>query len=195
MSLVLASSSPYRRRLLERLRLPFRWEAPALDERPLEAESGTQLARRLAVAKAAAVAALHPDAIVIGSDQVPCVEDRMLSKPGTPERATEQLEQCSGQRVVFYTGLAVLAPNVEPLVEVVPYTAHFRTLQRPEIARYLALDEPYDCAGSFKWESLGIALFERLEGDDPTALEGLPLIALCDMLRQRGLNPLSSEAS
>jgi MAF protein len=192
MPLVLASSSPYRRRLLERLRLPFECEAPALDETPRENETATALALRLAMEKADVVARRHPDAVVIGSDQVPCLGEQLLSKPGTPDKAFTQLLACSGRQVVFHTGLSVQAPGAEPLTSVIPYTVHFRQLAPAEIERYLTLDEPFDCAGSFKWESLGIALFERMEGDDPTALEGLPLIALCDLLRQVGYDPLST---
>ncbi len=190
MPLILASGSPYRRRLLERLRLSFQCVAPGVDESPRAGETGAALAQRLATEKARRVARQYPDAVVIGSDQVPCLGDDQLHKPGTAEQALLQLQRCSGQRVVFHTGLALLTPGAPPLEKVIPFTVHFRTLQRAEIKRYLDLDQPYDCAGSFKWESLGIALFERLEGQDPTALEGLPLIALCAMLRQRGLDPL-----
>ncbi|MDJ0878409.1 MAG: nucleoside triphosphate pyrophosphatase [Halieaceae bacterium] len=193
MHLILASSSPYRRRLLERLRLPFEVSAPGVDEAPAAGESGPALALRLAREKAQAVADVNPAAVVIGSDQVPCLGDELLRKPGSEENARKQLQRCSGRSVVFHTGLVVLAPDAEPLATVVPFTVHFRVLQTPAIERYLALDEPYDCAGSFKWESLGIALFERLEGDDPTALEGLPLIALCGMLRESGLDPLDAD--
>lgn len=190
MPLILASTSPYRRRLLERLQLPFEVSAPGVVETPAAGESGPGLALRLAGEKAGTVAEQNPHAVIIGSDQVACLGDELLHKPGSEERARDQLQRCSGRSVVFHTGLVVCAPGAEPLATVVPFTVHFRALQAPAIERYLALDEPYDCAGSFKWESLGIALFERLEGDDPTALEGLPLIALCQMLRASGLDPL-----
>ncbi len=192
MTLILASSSPYRRRLLQRLQLPFDSVAPDLAETPLPGEDGATLAARLAREKAAAVQALHPDAVVIGSDQVPCLDADLLDKPGNADRAHHQLSLCSGRQVVFHTGLCVMAPGQAPLCEVVPFSVHFRALDDSEIEQYLLRDEPYDCAGSFKWESLGIALFERLEGSDPTALEGLPLIALCSMLRKRGFNPLGA---
>ena len=192
MPLILASSSPYRRRLLERLQLPFEVAAPGVEESPRPGEPGDELALRLAQDKAAAVAGEYPDAIVIGSDQVPCLGSTLLHKPGDAGRARDQLRACSGEPVVFYTGLSVVAPGAAAQSAVVPFQVHFRTLSDEEIEHYLALDEPYDCAGSFKWESLGIALFERLEGDDPTALEGLPLITLCRMLRSLGLDPLGA---
>ncbi len=191
MTLILASSSPYRRRLLERLQLPFTTISPDVDESPLQNESGKALASRLAQEKAAAVFAQHPTAVVIGSDQVPCLGEALLHKPGSQAMARQQLALCSGRLVVFHTGLCVLAPGRAPLCCVVPFSVQFRHLTDSEIERYLLLDEPYDCAGSFKWESLGIALFERLEGNDPTALEGLPLIELCAMLRRRGFDPLA----
>ena len=191
MTLILASSSRYRRQLLQRLKLPFESVAPRVDETAETGESGAALAARLAGEKAAAVLAQYPDAVVIGSDQVACLDGELLQKPGTSDRARAQLAACSGRQVVFHTGLCVLARGKEALQAVVPCTVRFRTLTATEIDRYLALDEPYDCAGSFKWESLGIALFERLEGSDPTALEGLPLIALCAMLRARGFDPLA----
>lgn len=192
MTLILASSSPYRRSLLERLRLPFDVQAPDADETALLAETSAELARRLALAKATAVASSNPDAVVIGSDQVPSLDGVSLGKPGSPKAAFEQLSACSGHRVDFYTGLAVIAPGRDALVTCETTSVYFRELTAAEIRRYLELDEPFDCAGSFKWESLGIALFERLEGEDPTALEGLPLIALCRMLREVGLDPLEA---
>ncbi len=191
MTLILASGSPYRRRLMERLQLPFTTISPEVDETPLPDEPGKALAGRLGREKAAAVFAQYPDAVVIGSDQVPCLGGELLHKPGCRAKARQQLALCSGRRVVFHTGLCVLAPGQAPLSTVVPTTVHFRQLTEGEIDRYLVLDEPYDCAGSFKWESLGIALFERLEGNDPTALEGLPLIELCALLRLRGFDPLA----
>ena len=191
MDLILASRSPYRRALLERLRLPFSTRSPQTDESPLTGESGAALAQRLAGAKAREVAGPNPGAVVIGSDQVPSLDGEFLHKPGDPETAFRQLRQCSGRSVRFDTGLCVVAPGREPLTESIVTVVHFRDLADTEIRRYLELDQPFDCAGSFKWESLGIALFERLEGEDPTALEGLPLIALCRMLRQVGLDPLA----
>jgi septum formation protein len=193
MNIILASSSPYRRALLERLQLPFSTRSPEVDEAPRAGEAGQELCRRLSGAKAAAIAADHPGAIVIGSDQVPTLDRELLHKPGGAENAFRQLRACSGHRVVFDTGLCVIAPGQELLLDSVATVVQFRNLSDGEIRRYLQLDRPFDCAGSFKWESLGIALFERLEGEDPTALEGLPLIALCRMLRQTGLDPLAGE--
>lgn len=192
MQLILASSSPYRRTLLERLKLPFSVLVPDVDESPRPAETGAALAARLSQEKAAAVARNHPDAVVIGSDQVPSLDGRFLEKPGSLEAAFSQLRASSGCRVEFDTGVCVIAPGREPTTASVSTSVYFRELTDDEIRRYLELDEPFDCAGSFKWESLGVALFERLQGDDPTALEGLPLITLCRMLREVGLDPLGA---
>lgn len=192
MQLILASSSPYRRALLERLRLPFAVLSPGIDEMALPGETGPELARRLATRKATAVGGENPAAVVIGSDQVPTLGDDLLDKPGSAHAAIAQLRASSGRVVEFDTGLCVVAPGHEPLVDCVRTTVHFRHLDEREIRAYVALDQPLDCAGGFKWESLGIALFERLQGDDPTALEGLPLIALCRLLRQVGLDPLAA---
>lgn len=192
MQLILASSSPYRRALLERLGLPFSTVNPDVDETPRAGEPGAALAERLALQKASAVAEHYPDAAIIGSDQVSSLAGRFLQKPGNLDAAFAQLAASSGERVDFDTGLAVIAPGLSPLVTSVRTRVYFRELSDREIRHYLQRDEPFDCAGSFKWESLGIALFERLEGDDPTALEGLPLIALCRMLREVGLDPLAA---
>jgi MAF protein len=195
MKLILASSSPYRQGLLRRLRLPFESVAPAVDESPRSGEAPAALARRLSLAKAEAVAASHPGACVIGSDQVASLDGKLLFKPRTAARAVAQLSASSGRRVTFETGICLLAPGAEPQLDCVSTQVHFRSLTEMQLARYVELDQPLDCAGSFKWESLGIALFERLGGDDPTALEGLPLITLCDMLRRVGIDPLAvSEA-
>ena len=190
MALILASSSPWRRALLERLGLPFECVSPDVDETPLAGEAPADLAARLARAKAAAVGAANPEAWVIGSDQVACLQGRILGKPGGFERAREQLHACSGARVEFLTGLCLQHGEYTDCV-VEPFAVEFRDLQAAEIETYLRRDTPYDCAGSFRWESLGIALFRRLDGADPTALEGLPLIRLCQMLRSAGLDPLS----
>lgn len=186
-ALILASTSPYRRTLLERLQLPFRCEAPEVDESPRPGESAGQLALRLAQAKARVVAERFPEALVIGSDQVACLDDQLLGKPGDYPRAREQLRASSGRSVAFHTGLALArrAPVFDRAV-VVPFRVHFRPLSDAEIDRYLAREAPWDCAGSFKCEGLGSALFQRLEGDDPTSLEGLPLIALCALLKEAG---------
>ena len=189
MELILASSSPYRRALLSRLHVPFRCEAPRVDETPFPGEQPVDLALRLARQKARAVAGENPRALVIGSDQVACVEGSVLGKPGDPETAASQLRASSGRPVRFYTGLALIGDGCEySLVET--FTVHFRHLGEKEIDSYLRKEQPFDCAGSFKCEGLGVALFERLEGDDPTALEGLPLIATCRLLRQAGLDVL-----
>jgi MAF protein len=195
MKLILASSSPYRQALLRRLRLQFESVTPAVDESPRTDEAPAALARRLSREKAETVAARHPGACVIGSDQVASLGGTLLLKPDTAARAAAQLSAASGRRVTFDTGICVLAPGAEPQVDCITTQVHFRSLQQTHITRYVELDQPLDCAGSFKWESLGIALFERLCGDDPTALEGLPLITLCAMLRRVGIDPLAgSEA-
>lgn len=191
--LILASTSPYRRALLERLGLPFSTAAPDVDEHRHPGESPADLVRRLAEAKARAVALNHPDALIIGSDQVACLDDAILGKPGDHQTAITQLERASGRCVLFQTGLCVLdarSDRVQTLVE--PFRVHFRVLSRARIEGYLERERPYDCAGSFKSEGLGIALFERLEGDDPNALIGLPLIRLIPLLEAAGLCPLGS---
>ena len=188
--LVLASGSRYRKALLERLRLPFSVDSPDIDETPGPGEKARALALRLAQEKARAVADRQPGAIVVGSDQVPDLDGLLLGKPGTVEAAVHQLRACSGREVHFDTGICVIDAAGHAEAETVPVTVHFRTLSETEIRRYVDLDRPLDCAGSFKWESLGVTLFERLETDDPTALEGLPLIALSRMLRKAGLDVL-----
>lgn len=184
--LILASTSPYRRELLARLRLTFEVSSPGVDEHYLDGEAPALRAERLALAKARAVAAHHPDAIVIGSDQVATLGDDILDKPGSYDNAFAQLRRASGQRITFNTGVAVIDAN-SASVRVVPYYAEFRALTDREIDAYLNLEQPYDCAGAAKVESLGIALLARMEGSDPTALIGLPLIATAELLRQRGL--------
>ena len=188
---ILASTSRYRRELLERLRLPFSVQAPHTDETPLPGEAPAALALRLALAKAQAVAALHPDAVVIGSDQVADLNGEPIGKPGDFERAVQQLRRMSGQRVVFQTAVAVVRRNhgFERAL-LAPVTVAFRTLSDAEIERYLALDQPFDCAGSAKSESLGVALLEHIDSDDPTALVGLPLMRTCNLLRAAGIDPL-----
>jgi len=190
--LLLASSSPYRRELLERLGLPFTCASPDIDESPYQGETGEALATRLAESKARELADRFPGHWIIGSDQVACLPDgSVLSKPGNHEMATEQLRQSSGHRVLFLTGLALLdsdSGKIDSLCE--PFNVKFRELADEEIEAYLLREKPYDCAGSFKMEGLGITLFEALEGRDPNSLVGLPLIALNDLLRQWGRNPL-----
>lgn len=191
--LILASTSRYRRELLQRLRLPFTVQAPHTDETPLPGEAPAALALRLALAKAQAVAAQHPQAVVIGSDQVADLHGAPLGKPGDFERAREQLRRMSGQRVMFHTAVAVVRADTGfQKTLLAPVAVTFRVLGEAEIERYLALDEPFDCAGSAKSESLGVALLERIDADDPTALVGLPLMRTCALLRAAGLDPLAA---
>jgi septum formation protein len=186
--LVLGSTSRYRRELLERLNLPFEAAAPDVDETPLPGEAPRDLALRLALAKARAVAQQHPGAVVIGSDQVADLAGEPLGKPGQHERAVQQLRQMSGQTVVFQTAVAVVcAATGFEQVELAPVEVRFRALSDEEIERYLRAEQPYDCAGSAKSEGLGIALLDAIHSDDPTALIGLPLIRTCRMLRAAGL--------
>ncbi|MDP3227640.1 MAG: Maf family nucleotide pyrophosphatase [Acidovorax sp.] len=186
--LVLGSTSRYRRELLQRLNLPFDVTAPHVDETPLPGEAPRALALRLALAKAHAVAQQHPDAVVIGSDQVADLAGEPLGKPGHHERAVQQLRQMRGQTVVFQTAVAVVcvATGFEQ-VDLAPVEVKFRALTDDEIERYLRAEQPYDCAGSAKSEGLGIALLDAIHSDDPTALIGLPLIRTCRMLRAAGL--------
>ncbi len=185
--LILASTSRYRRALLERLGIAFACEAPGVDEATLPQELPMDRALRLALAKARAVAERHPAALVIGSDQVACAGDALLEKPGSAARCEAQLARLSGGSARFYTACAVVstAPRLR-LAHLDTTVVNFRTLSAAEIRRYVARDEPYDCAGSFKAESLGIALLESLEGEDPSALIGLPLIWLAGALRGAG---------
>ncbi len=181
--LVLASSSPYRRTLLDKLQLPYRCHSPDIDESPLPGETPQQLVMRLAEEKARAVATIYPDAIIIGSDQVAVINENIIGKPGNRENAIQQLQQASGKRVTFLTGLTVLdTSNNSIQTETIPFHVHFRLLNKQMIENYIDKESPLDCAGSFKSEGLGIVLFEKLEGDDPNALIGLPLIRLTSML-------------
>ncbi len=187
MDLILASTSAYRRNLLERLQVPFSTLAPEVDESALPDEPASTLAYRLAEEKSQNIAQRHPRALVIGSDQVASISGDRIGKPGTHQAAMAQLIKSSGQRVDFYTGLSLtcLATDYShTLVE--RFSVVFRPLEPAEIEAYLIKDKPYDCAGSFKCEGLGIALFDKMIGDDPTALEGLPLIATCRLLREAG---------
>ncbi len=194
--LILGSTSRYRRELLERLRLPFTVESPEVDETPLAGESPAAMAQRLALAKAHAVARLHPDAVVIGSDQVADLDGAAIGKPGSHERAFEQLRSMSGRSVVFQTAVAVVcAASGFAGSALAPVRVRFRTLSDAQIERYLRLEQPYDCAGSAKSEALGIALLESIESDDPTALIGLPLIRTCALLRAAGIDPLDTDPS
>lgn len=187
-ALVLGSTSRYRRELLERLRQPFEVLAPEVDETPLAGEAPAALAQRLALAKARAVAAQRPDAIVIGSDQVADLNGEPLGKPGNHERAVAQLRRMSGQTVLFQTALAVVCLETGfEASELAVVKVVFRQLDDATIERYLRAEQPYDCAGSAKSEGLGIALLDRIDNDDPTALIGLPLIHTARLLRQAGL--------
>ncbi|TAK92140.1 MAG: septum formation protein Maf [Burkholderiaceae bacterium] len=185
--LILASGSPYRRELLEHLRLPFTIVRPTVDETPRPEETAPELALRLALEKARTVAEQHRDALVIGSDQVLFHQGRTLGKPGTFEMALEQLLSMQGQVVHFHTALCLFdgRDQTHQLLDV-PTVVRFRNLPRDELSRYLRAEQPYDCAGSAKCEGLGIALLDSIEGSDPNALIGLPLIALVSMLRHIG---------
>lgn len=186
--LILASSSTYRHALLSRLGLPFESEAPNLDERRLDGEPARELVLRLAEAKARALATRYPAHLIIGSDQVAVLGDRILGKPGGFEQALEQLTAASGQRVTFLTGLALLDSHTGHCqVDVVPFSVNMRQLGQEALTRYLQAEQPYDCAGSFKAEGLGVSLFESTEGPDATSLVGLPLIRLVAMLAQAGV--------
>lgn len=186
--LILGSTSRYRRELLERLHTPFTVVGPEVDETPHPNEAPRALALRLALAKARAVAALHPDAVVIGSDQVADLNGTPLGKPGNHERAVLQLQRMRGQVVVFQTAVAVVCAATQfEQVDLAAVNVRFRQLSDEEIEAYLRTEQPYDCAGSAKSEGLGIALLESIDNDDPTALIGLPLIRTCRMLREAGV--------
>lgn len=186
--LILGSTSPYRRELLQRLQIPFEVASPAVDETPLPGEAPVALARRLALAKAHAVAAAFPDAVVIGSDQVADLNGQALGKPGNHANAVAQLRQMRGQSVVFQTAVAVvcLQSGFEQ-TDLAAVKVQFRALDDEEIENYLQAEQPYDCAGSAKSEGLGITLLEAIENDDPTALVGLPLIRTCRMIQAAGI--------
>lgn len=190
-SLILGSTSRYRHDLLSRLRLPFQAVAPNVDETPRAGENPADLALRLALAKARDVARRHPQAVVIGSDQVADLHGDPLGKPGTHERAVAQLTRMSGKTVIFQTALAVVCIDTGfEQCDIAPVRVVFRTLGPAEIEQYLRAEQPYDCAGSAKSEGLGIALLERIDNDDPTALVGLPLIRTCHLLRAAGVHVL-----
>lgn len=190
-TLILGSTSPYRRELMERLHTPFTTAAPDIDETRLVDESAHAMVARLSLQKAQAVAVQFPDALIIGSDQCAVLHDRVIGKPHTHEKAMQQLRNASGETVVFLTGLCLLDSHTGNYqLDVVPFQVDFRQLSDAEIDNYLHKDQPYNCAGSFRSESLGITLFKRMYGDDPTALMGLPLIRLSEMLRQAGVELL-----
>ncbi|KFN20769.1 Maf family protein [Aeromonas bestiarum] len=186
--LILASTSRYRKALLEKLALPFECAAPEVDESPLPGEPAEALVARLALAKASAIADRFDQGLIIGSDQVCVCDGQILGKPGTVEKAVAQLMAAQGRSVTFHTGLCVLdaaSGRAEQLVE--PFTVHFRTLDEAALRRYVEAEQPLDCAGSFKCEGMGIVLFKGLEGRDPNALIGLPLIGLIELLARHGL--------
>ena len=191
-TLILASTSRYRRELLERLRLPFEVHAPEVDETPRLGEAPAALAQRLAMAKARAVSVRFPEAVVIGSDQVVDLDGTPVGKPGAHERAVAQLRAMRGRSVVFHTAVSVIRASTGYVgTALAPVTVRFRALGDAEIEHYLVTEKPYDCAGSAKAEALGIALLEAIDSDDPTALIGLPLIRTCALLRAAGIDPLS----
>jgi septum formation protein len=194
--LVLASTSPYRRELLGRLGIPFETSSPNIDETVLPGETPEQLVKRLAESKARAVAYDFPNALVIGSDQVAVLDNNILGKPGNHEKALLQLSNASGRKVDFVTGLCLLntkTDSCQVMAEI--FSVIFRKLAAEQIEYYLQHEKPYDCAGSFKSEGLGISLFEKMEGDDPNSLIGLPLIRLVDMLYTEGLDVLKPQSS
>ena len=186
--LLLASSSVYRRDLLSRLRLPFTCSSPDIDESHRPGESALELVQRLSLEKAQALAASHPAHLIIGSDQVAVLNGQIIGKPHTFDKARQQLLNASGASVSFLTGLTLLNSQTGHYqTDCVPFTVHMRHLSAEQIERYLHAEEPYDCAGSFKAEGLGVSLFQRTEGDDATSLVGLPLIRLVDMLLAQGV--------
>ncbi|HAV1758952.1 nucleoside triphosphate pyrophosphatase [Enterobacter hormaechei] len=191
-NLVLASTSPYRRMLLEKLGIPFECAAPEVDETPQPGESPRHLVTRLAKEKAQSLAVRYPAHLIIGSDQVCVLDGEITGKPHTEENACQQLLRARGTIVTFYTGLALYNSASGHLqTECEPFDVHFRHLSEQEIMDYVRRERPLNCAGSFKSEGLGIALFDKLDGRDPNTLVGLPLIALCQMLRREECNPLT----
>ncbi|HFT1681228.1 Maf family protein [Providencia stuartii] len=192
-SIILASTSPYRQQLLKKLGLPFLAVAPNVDETPVLNESAEALVTRLAHAKAHAISEQHKQHLIIGSDQVCVIDGEIAGKPYNYDNAFKQLKRASGKQVTFYTGLCLLDSTTGNYhVQCEPFNVYFRSLSDKEIETYLRKEEPYQCAGSFQSEGLGIALFDRLEGRDPNTLIGLPLILLLEMLRHHGYNPLDN---
>jgi len=188
MKLVLASSSPFRKAILDKLQLEYITDSPDIDETPLKDESIEAMVMRLAEAKAKALADNHPDSLIIGSDQSATLNGKVLHKPGGFEVAFEQLKAASGQTITFHTGLCLYNSNTQQAQTICePYIVSFRELTDAEIVNYLNREQPYNCAGSFKSEALGISLFESMQGKDPNTLIGLPLIELCSMLKSNGM--------
>lgn len=191
-TLILASSSLFRKAILDKLNLPYQTHSPDIDETAQAEETPVELVARLAEEKARAVESHHPDSLIIGSDQVAVIDDQILGKPHTHENAIKQLQQASGRKVTFYTGLSLFnAQTGRAQTDVVPFEVHFRHLSDNMIESYLKAETPYNCAGSFKSEGLGIVLFEHLRGDDPNTLIGLPLIRLVAMLEAEGIDVLA----
>ena len=191
--LILGSTSPYRRELMQRLAIPFETAAPDIDETRFDGESARDMVLRLSLQKAQAVAAQYPDALIIGSDQCAVLNEQVIGKPGSHDNAVKQLQNASGQTVAFLTGLCLYdSRDGSYQLDVVPFAVDFRELSYAEIDAYLHKDQPYNCAGSFRSESLGITLFKRMHGDDPSALMGLPLIRLSQMLKQAGVDLLAA---
>lgn len=200
--LILGSSSSYRKALLKRLNLPFTCHSPNINESPLKQEIATDLVKRLTITKARAVhqerqkLELPTDALIISSDQVAILDTQILGKPHTQDNAIKQLTQFSGQKVSFLTGLCVFEQQTESFqYSLNEYHVYFKTLTDIEIKQYIAIEQPLDCAGSFKCEGLGVCLFDKMEGDDPNSLIGLPLISLCRLLKYFGVNPLDNHAN
>ncbi len=189
--LVLASGSRYRAALLKQLQLEFSQASPDIDETPLSGETAEDYVNRLAAEKARALSAVYPSHWIIGSDQTCLLDGKITGKPGTSKKALEQLRSVQGKRVTFLTGLCLYNSQTGAQYQMVePFHVHFRTLTDEELGHYINIEQPLDCAGSFKVEGLGINLFSALEGRDANSLIGLPLIGLCDLMRQAGLNPL-----
>jgi septum formation protein len=190
-NIVLASSSPYRRQLLQKLGLEFSWAAPAIDESPNPGESPTKLVLRLAEQKAKVLSKDYPSHVIIGSDQVATLDNQIIGKPHTHEAATSQLEAFNNREITFLTSICIYNSRTgRAQMGIDSYKVKFRKLTRIQIETYLLKEKPYDCAGSFKSEGLGICLFEKLEGKDPNTLIGLPLIELTKMLIEEGIDPL-----
>lgn len=194
-TLVLGSTSPFRKTILEKLQLPFHCAKPNIDETEEENECPQVLVERLAIEKAKAVRKEYPNALIIGSDQVAVCEGEILGKPHNFDNAVVQLSKFSGKSVAFYTGLCVYDSEKEKAISLVePFTVHFNQLSQEDIKNYLNAEQPYNCAGSFKSEGLGICLFSKLEGDDPNTLIGLPLIKLVALLKQQGIDVLAEQS-
>lgn len=194
--LILASSSPFRKELLDKLQLPYTCHSPDIDESELPGEHPEDLVQRLALSKAKAISSNHPEALIIGSDQVAVLDDKIMTKPHTHPNAVKQLQASSGRTVTFLTGLCLLNSKTgEHQLTAEPYQVNFLELSEAQIENYLYKEQPYSCAGSFKSEGLGITLFKGFNGDDPNSLIGLPLIKLTEMLRKEGIEPLSTTSN